>query len=60
MGSTQANFAVRHLARTNNMDRIVAVQAPVLAAIGFMDTTLPPAGLWAALNPIPVAKEPRP
>lgn len=36
------------------------IQAPVLAAIGFIDTTSPPAGIWTALNQIPVAKEPLP
>jgi cephalosporin-C deacetylase-like acetyl esterase len=33
------------------------IKAPVLAAIGFIDTTSPPAGIWTALNQIPVAKE---
>jgi cephalosporin-C deacetylase-like acetyl esterase len=33
------------------------IQAPVLAAIGFIDTISPPAGIWTALNQIPVAKE---
>jgi cephalosporin-C deacetylase len=32
----------------------------VLAAIGPIDTTSPPAGIWTALNQIPVAKEPLP
>lgn len=36
------------------------IKAPVLAAIGFIDTTSPPAGIWTALNQIPVAKEPLP
>ena len=36
------------------------IKAPVLAAMGFIDTTSPPAGIWAALNQIPVAKEPLP
>lgn len=36
------------------------IQAPVLAAIGFIDTISPPAGIWTALNQIPVAKEPLP
>jgi cephalosporin-C deacetylase len=36
------------------------IRAPVLAAIGFIDTTSPPAGIWTALNQIPVAKEPLP
>ncbi len=36
------------------------IQAPVLAAMGFIDTTSPPAGVWTALNQIPVAKEPLP
>jgi len=33
------------------------IQAPVLAAMGFIDTVSPPAGIWAALNQIPVSKE---
>jgi cephalosporin-C deacetylase len=36
------------------------IKAPVLAAIGFIDTISPPAGIWTALNQIPVAKEPLP
>jgi cephalosporin-C deacetylase len=36
------------------------IKAPVLAAMGFIDTTSPPAGIWTALNQIPVAKEPMP
>ena len=36
------------------------IKAPVLAAMGFIDTTSPPAGIWTALNQIPVAKEPLP
>jgi cephalosporin-C deacetylase len=36
------------------------IQAPVLAAMGFIDTTSPPAGVWTELNQIPVAKEPLP
>jgi cephalosporin-C deacetylase len=29
------------------------IQAPVLAAIGFIDTTAPPVGIWTAINQIP-------
>ncbi|MEP6715717.1 MAG: acetylxylan esterase [Terriglobia bacterium] len=36
------------------------IQAPVLAAMGFIDTTSPPAGVWTALNQIPGPKEPLP
>jgi len=36
------------------------IKAPVLAAMGFIDTTSPPAGVWTALNQIPVPKEPLP
>ncbi len=36
------------------------IQAPVLAALGFIDTTSPPAGIWTALNQIPGSKEPLP
>lgn len=36
------------------------IHAPVLAAIGFIDTISPPAGIWTALNQIPVSKEPLP
>ena len=33
------------------------IKAPVLAAIGFIDTTCPPAGIWTAINQIPGPKE---
>jgi cephalosporin-C deacetylase-like acetyl esterase len=33
------------------------IQAPVLAAIGFIDTISPPAGLWTMVNQIPGAKQ---
>jgi cephalosporin-C deacetylase-like acetyl esterase len=33
------------------------IQAPVLAAMGFIDTTSPPAGIWTTLNQIPGPKE---
>jgi cephalosporin-C deacetylase-like acetyl esterase len=33
------------------------IKAPVLAAIGFLDTTAPPAGVWIALNQISAPKE---
>jgi cephalosporin-C deacetylase-like acetyl esterase len=36
------------------------IQAPVLAAMGFIDTTSPPAGIWTELNQITVPKEPLP
>jgi cephalosporin-C deacetylase len=36
------------------------IKTPVLAGIGFIDTISPPAGIWATLNQIPVAKEPLP
>ena len=36
------------------------IKAPVLAGIGFIDTTSPPAGVWTALNQILVPKEPLP
>ncbi len=36
------------------------IRAPVLAAMGFIDTTSPPAGIFTALNQIPVPKEPLP
>jgi cephalosporin-C deacetylase len=36
------------------------IKAPVLAAMGFIDTTSPPAGIWTELNQIPVPKEPLP
>jgi cephalosporin-C deacetylase len=36
------------------------IRAPVLAAMGFIDTVSPPAGIWTALNQIPVPKEPLP
>jgi cephalosporin-C deacetylase len=33
------------------------IKAPVLAALGFIDTIAPPAGIWIALNQIPGPKE---
>jgi cephalosporin-C deacetylase len=33
------------------------IKAPVLAAMGFIDTTCPPVGIWTALNQIPGPKE---
>jgi cephalosporin-C deacetylase len=33
------------------------IKAPVLAAIGFIDTVCPPAGIWTAINQIPGPKE---
>jgi cephalosporin-C deacetylase-like acetyl esterase len=33
------------------------VKAPVLAAMGFIDTIAPPAGIWTAINQIPGPKE---
>jgi len=33
------------------------IKAPVLAAMGFIDTTSPPAGIWTALNQVPGPKE---
>jgi cephalosporin-C deacetylase len=36
------------------------IKAPVLAAMGFIDTTSPPAGIWTELNQISVPKEPLP
>ena len=36
------------------------IQAPVMAGIGFIDTTSPPAGIWTVLNRIPGPKEPLP
>jgi len=33
------------------------ITAPTAAAIGFIDTIAPPAGIWTALNQIPGAKE---
>ncbi len=36
------------------------IQDPVMAGMGFIDTTSPPAGVWTALNQIPVPKEPLP
>ena len=36
------------------------IKANVMAGMGFIDTTAPPAGIWTALNQIPGAKEPLP
>ena len=33
------------------------IKAPVLAAMGFIDTTCPPSSIWTALNQIPGPKE---
>ena len=33
------------------------VKAPTLASMGFVDTVVPPAGVWIALNQIPAPKE---
>jgi cephalosporin-C deacetylase-like acetyl esterase len=33
------------------------IKAPLAAAIGFIDTTCPPAGVWTAVNQIPGPKE---
>jgi cephalosporin-C deacetylase len=36
------------------------IQAPVMAGMGFIDTTSPPAGVWTMLNQIKGPKEPLP
>jgi cephalosporin-C deacetylase-like acetyl esterase len=36
------------------------IKAPVMAGMGFIDTTAPPAGIWTALNQIPGKKVPLP
>ena len=33
------------------------IKAPVLAALGFIDTIAPPAGIWTTINQIPGARE---
>lgn len=33
------------------------IKAPVLTAIGFIDTICPPAGVWTAINQIPGLRE---
>ncbi len=33
------------------------IQAPALVALGFIDTTAPPVGIWTAINQIPGPKE---
>jgi cephalosporin-C deacetylase len=33
------------------------IKAPTLASIGFIDTVVPPAGVWIAVNQIPAPKE---
>ena len=33
------------------------IKAPMLAAMGFIDTICPPAGVWTAINQIPGLKE---
>jgi cephalosporin-C deacetylase len=36
------------------------IRAPVMAGMGFIDTTSPPAGVWTALNQIAGPTEPLP
>ncbi len=36
------------------------IKAPVMAGMGYIDTTSPPAGVWTALNQISAPKEPLP
>ena len=36
------------------------IKAPVMAGIGYIDTTSPPAGIWTVLNQIPGPTEPLP
>ena len=36
------------------------IKAPVMAAMGFIDTVSPPAGVWTMLNQVPGAVEPLP
>jgi cephalosporin-C deacetylase len=36
------------------------MKAPMMAGIGFIDTVSPPAGIWTALNQVPVPTEPLP
>ncbi len=36
------------------------IKAPVMAGMGFIDTVSPPAGIWTALNQVPVPTEPLP
>lgn len=36
------------------------IKAPLMAGMGFIDTVSPPAGVWTALNQIPVPTEPLP
>jgi cephalosporin-C deacetylase-like acetyl esterase len=56
-GDSQVMSASRYFDPVNFASHI---QAPVLAAMGFIDTTSPPAGVWTALNEIKVPKEPLP
>jgi cephalosporin-C deacetylase-like acetyl esterase len=36
------------------------IRAPVMAGMGFIDTTSPPAGVWTALNQVSAPTEPLP
>jgi cephalosporin-C deacetylase len=36
------------------------INAPVMAGMGFIDTTAPPVGIWTALNQVPGPREPLP
>jgi cephalosporin-C deacetylase-like acetyl esterase len=55
--SPDAMNTARYFDTVNFASRI---HAPVMAGIGFIDTTSPPAGIWTALNHIPGSKEPFP
>jgi cephalosporin-C deacetylase len=41
----------------DTVDFAPRIKAPTLAALGFIDTIAPPAGIWTAINQIPGGKE---
>jgi len=53
-GDPQAMATALYFDTVNFASRI---KAPVLAALGFIDTIAPPAGIWTAIDQIPGAKE---
>jgi len=52
--------AMRTALYFDTVDFASRIRAPVMAAMGFIDTVSPPAGVWTMLNQIPGAKEPLP
>ncbi|HEY0282682.1 MAG TPA: acetylxylan esterase, partial [Rhizomicrobium sp.] len=53
-GDPQVMKTARYFDTVNFASRI---EAPTLLSIGFIDSIVPPAGLWTVLNQIPAPKE---